>query len=72
MDKSQRSHNIRKGNFGHDASLLLARVLLLVGLASLHGQAEAGPKPDHFADLSDEYLKQTLPLIQGFCLDCVG
>ena len=68
MDKSQRSHNIRKGNFGRGNAL--ARVLLLVGLASLHGQAEGGPKPDHFADLSDEYLKQTLPLIQGFCLDC--
>ena len=68
MDETQLSHDLRKGPFGRGYALTL--VSLLLGLASLPGQLEAGPRSDHFAGLADEYLKQTRPLIQEFCLDC--
>jgi len=48
----------------------MVSLLVVLVLASLPGQAEASPKPDHFADLSDEYLKHTRPLIQEFCVNC--
>ena len=58
----------RKVEFGRGNRF--ARVLLLVMFASLPGQLEANPRPDHFAGLADEYRNQTRPLIQKFCLDC--
>ena len=68
MDETPLSHELRKGQFGRGYALTLVSLLLL--LASLPGQLEARPRSDHFAGLADEYLKQTRPLIQEFCLDC--
>ncbi len=45
-------------------------VSLLLVLASLPGQPEAGPRSDHFAGLDSEYLNQTRPLIRKFCVNC--
>ena len=68
MDEAQPFHDIRKGKFGRGNAF--AMVLLLVMFASLSGRLEANPRPDRFTGLADEYLKQTRPLIQEFCLNC--
>ena len=68
MDETPLSSDLRKGQFGRGYALTLLSLLLV--LASLPGQLEAGPRPDHFAGLGDEYLKQTRPLMREFCLGC--
>src|SRR5437870_4792604 len=59
---------LRWGTLSRFGGFLAA--LLWAIFRSMPGIAVAEPTQDRFAPLADEYLRQTRPLLQQFCLNC--
>ena len=65
MDISRKNRSMRRGCV---CTLLSASLFAIIGL--MPTILAAAPLPPGFAELADEYLQQTHPLMEQFCLDC--